>query len=210
MLPRALAAHVMAQVEDPANLDRWDQPDCRLITLVLIRCGLRVSSATGLAFDCTVTDADGAPYLRYYNTKMKREALVPIDDELFRQIGEQRQRVMQRFPDGTPRLFPRQTGNLDGRKPVPIRTYSGALARWLQDCDIRDEHGQPVHLTPHQWRHTLGTLLKRRGVASDATFRVWGEEAVAGAAALPGACRGSGLGAGHAVDQGFLASGCVG
>ena len=32
--------------------------------------------------DCIVHDGDGAPYLRYFNHKMKREALVPIDDEL--------------------------------------------------------------------------------------------------------------------------------
>jgi integrase len=164
LLPRSLAAHVMAQAEDPANLDRWDKPDCRLITLILIRCGLRVSSAAGLAFDCTVTDADGAPYLRYYNTKMKREALVPIDDELHRQIGDQQQRVLQRFPAGAPVLFPRQTRNLDGRRPMSCHTYRSALSRWLEDCDIRDEHGRPVHLTPHQWRHTLGTVLINRDV----------------------------------------------
>jgi integrase len=163
-LPRALAAHVMAQVEQPASLARQDNPACRLITLILMRCGLRVSSAAGLAFDCTVTDTDGAPYLRYYNTKMKREALVPIDDEIHRQIGEQRQRVPQRFPAGAPVLFPRQAGNLDGRSPVSCHTYRNALSRWLEDCDIRDEHGRPVHLTPHQWRHTLGTVLINRDV----------------------------------------------
>ena len=163
-LPRALAAHVMAQVDQPASLARQDNPAYRLITLILIRCGLRVSSAAGLAFDCLVTDADGAPYLRYYNTKMKREALVPIDDELRRQIGEQQQRTLQRFPAGTPVLFPRQTSNLDGRRPVSCHTYRGALCRWLADCDIRDEHGRPVHLTPHQWRHTLGTALINRDV----------------------------------------------
>ncbi|HVH80989.1 MAG TPA: tyrosine-type recombinase/integrase, partial [Stellaceae bacterium] len=163
-LPRGLAAHVMAQAEAPANLDRWDNPAHRLITMVLIRCGLRVSSAAGLPFDCTVTDADGAPYLRYYNTKMKREALVPIDDELFTLISEQKRRVLQRFPAGTPVLFPRQTGNLNGSKAIAGRTYRGALCRWLEDCDIRDEHGQPVHLTPHQWRHTLGTVLINRDV----------------------------------------------
>jgi integrase len=163
-LPRALAAHVMAQVEDSANLDRWDSPDFRLITVILIRCGLRVSSAAGLALDCTVTDAGGAPYLRYYNTKMKREALVPVDDELFRQIGEQKQRVLQRFPAGAPVLFPRQSGNLNGRRPISSHTYRCALRRWLEDCGIRDEHGQPVRLTPHQWRHTLGTVLINRDV----------------------------------------------
>jgi len=57
-LPRALAAHVMAQVEQPGNLARQDNPACRLITLILIRCGLRVSSAAGLAFDCVITDSD--------------------------------------------------------------------------------------------------------------------------------------------------------
>ena len=163
-LPRGLAAHVMAQVEQPANLARQDSPACRLITLILIRCGLRISSAAGLAFDCTVTDADGAPYLRYYNTKMKREALVPVDDELFALIGEQKQRVLQRFPAGAPVLFPRQNGNLNGRRPMSGSTYRDALYRWLKDCDIRDEHGQPVHLTPHQWRHTLGTVLINRDV----------------------------------------------
>ena len=163
-LPRGLAAHVMAQVDQPANLARQDSPACRLITLILIRCGLRISSAAGLAFDCTVTDADGAPYLRYYNTKMKREALVPVDDELFRLIGEQKQRVLQRFPAGAPVLFPRQNGNLNGRRPISSHTYRSALYRWLEDCDIRDEHGKPVHLTPHQWRHTLGTVLINRDV----------------------------------------------
>ena len=44
-LPRGLAAHVMAQVEQPANLARQDNPAYRLITLILIRCGLRISSA---------------------------------------------------------------------------------------------------------------------------------------------------------------------
>ena len=104
-LPRALAAHVMAQVDQPASLARQHNPAYRLITLILIRCGLRISSATTLAFDCVVTDADGAPYLRYHNTKMKREALVPIDDELRGQIGEQQQRALQRSPQARP-CFP--------------------------------------------------------------------------------------------------------
>ena len=163
-LPRAVAAHVMAQVEDPANLDRWGNPAYRLITVILIRCGLRISSAVTLAWDCVVTDAAGAPYLRYCNTKMKREALVPIDDELRAMISAQHDRVRLQRPDGTPVLFPRPQTNLAGTRPVGGSTYRGALYCWLADCDIRDEHGQPVHLTPHQWRHTLGTVLINRDV----------------------------------------------
>jgi integrase len=164
LLPRALAGQVMAQVEDPANLGRWENPAYRLITLILIRCGLRITDVTAIPAGCTVRDADGAPYLRYYNRKMKREALVPIDDELESLIAGQRERNQSRWPDGTPVLFPRITTNIDGTRPVAGGTYREALYRWLEHCDIRDEHGQAVHLTPHQWRHTLGTVLINRDV----------------------------------------------
>jgi integrase len=178
-LPRALAAHVMAQVEQPASLARQDNPAYRLITMILIRCGLRISSAVKLAFDCVVTDADGAPYLRYYNTKMKREALVPIDDEIRHATEVQQQRTLQRFPAGAPVLFPRQTSNLTGRKPVSAHTYRAALYRWLDDCGIRDEHGQPVHLTPHQWRHTLGTALINKDVPQHVVQKILDHDSAA-------------------------------
>jgi hypothetical protein len=163
LLPRALAGHVMAQVEQPSNLGRQENSAYRLITLILIRCGLRISDALKLPFDCTVTDDTGAPYLRYRNNKMKREALVPLDDELLELIRGQQQRVLERYPSGIV-LFPRRAKNPDGKKPVSSSTYRLALYRWLEDCDVRDEHGRPVHLTPHQWRHTLGTVLINRDV----------------------------------------------
>ena len=93
-LPRAVAEHVMAQVEQASSLDRWDNPAYRLVTLILIRCGLRVSDALKLPFGCVALDAGDAPYLRYHNHKMNREALVPIDEQLQQLIGEQQQRVL--------------------------------------------------------------------------------------------------------------------
>ena len=96
----------MAQVEQPANLDRWHNPESRLLTVILMRCGLRVGDASKAAFDCLVRDSDGAPYLRYVNRKMKREALVPIDEEVEQAITEQQQRVLRRWPDGSRWLFP--------------------------------------------------------------------------------------------------------
>jgi integrase len=170
-LPRALAGHIMAQVEDPANLERQENLSYRLITLILVRCGLRITDATTIPSGCVARDAGGAPYLKYYNRKMKREALVPIDEELEALIARQRERNRERWPDGTPVLFPRPNADIDGTRPIGSSTYRDGLYRWLERCDIRDEYGGPVHLTPHQWRHTLGTVLKGRGVASDATFR---------------------------------------
>ena len=137
-----------------------------------MRCGLRITDALGLPGDCIVRDANGAPYLRYYNHKMKREALVPIDEELERAIGEHRQHLQTRWPQGTPRLFPKLRDNPGGQRPVGDDAYRKALHRWLERCDIRDEHGQPAHLTPHQWRHTLGTQMINRDVPQEVVRRI--------------------------------------
>ncbi len=166
-VPRALSEQVMAQIERADNLDRWENPAFRLVTVILIRCGLRVNDALRLPPECIVTDAEGAPYLRYVNHKMKREALVPIDEEVRDLIGEQRARVGAALC-----LFPRPTKNPDGRAPISSATYRPALYRWVERCDIRDAHGQPVHLTPHQWRHTLGTRLLNRDVPQEVVRRI--------------------------------------
>ena len=129
--PRALAEQVMAQVEHPDNLDRWDNPAHRLVTLILIRlrpAGLRRPTP---ARDCIVLDADRAPYLRYFNHKMKREALVPIDEDLHRPITDQ-QAAVERVPARRPVLLPRPTKNPDGTAPISSSTYRAALYRWLE------------------------------------------------------------------------------
>ncbi len=99
-LPRALAEQAMAQLEHPGNLAKFDDPAYRLITMILMRCGLRITDALRLRADCLVSDADGAPYLRYVNHKMKRDALVPIDEQLCDLIAEHRQHTAERWPAG--------------------------------------------------------------------------------------------------------------
>ena len=164
---RRLAEYVMTQIEAPANLDRWPSPAGRLITLILTRCGLRISSALALDFNCLLHDGQGAPYLRYFNTKMRREAAVPIDEELEAAIRDQQRRVLDQWPDGTTCLFPRERANVSGNLPLADGTYRRMLGRWLETCEIRDELGRPVHLTPHQWRHTFACRLINRDVPQE-------------------------------------------
>ena len=57
-------------------------PRAGLITIVLIRCGLRTTDACTLPVDCLLHDGQKAAYLRYFNNTMRREAAVPIDEEL--------------------------------------------------------------------------------------------------------------------------------
>jgi len=164
---RQLAEYVMTQVESPASLDRWPDPAGKLVTIILTRCGLRISSALALDFDCLLHDGQGAPYLRYYNTKMKREAAVPIDDQTQAAIGDQQRRVLDRWPQGTICLFPRPRANVSGNLPLSDSSYRQMLGRWLATCQIHDEHGRPVHLTPHQWRHTFACRLINRDVPQE-------------------------------------------
>ncbi len=166
-LTRHLAEHIMTQVEAPANLSRWTTPEGRLITMILIRCGLRASDACTLAFDCLLRDGQNAPYLRYYNHKMRREAAVPIDQELEAEIRAQQHRVAGRWPARHPHLFPAINGNAGGQHPLTYYSYRGMLNHWLAACDIRDEHGDPVHLTPHQWRHTFACRLINKDVPQE-------------------------------------------
>ena len=89
---------------------------------------------------------------------MKREALVPFDEEAEAWIAAQQQHIAAAWPGGScPHLFPRQLANPGGQHSYSAATYRKRLNRWLADCDIRNEHGRPIHLQPHQWRHTLGT-----------------------------------------------------
>ena len=69
-------------------------------------------------------------------------------------------------------LFPRPTKNPDRAIPLSTATYRAALYRWLESLHVRDEHGHRVTLTPHQWRHTLGTRLINRDVPQEVVRRI--------------------------------------
>src|SRR4029453_6258113 len=79
----------------------------------------------------------------------------------------QQRRVLQRWPDATPHLFPRRQSNATGQIPLPTNSFRGSLSRWLDPCEISDEHGRPVKLTPHQWRHTFACRLINRDVPQE-------------------------------------------
>ncbi|HZD15951.1 MAG TPA: hypothetical protein VE196_12685 [Pseudonocardiaceae bacterium] len=60
-----------------------------------------MTDALSLPRDCLVTDADGAPYLRYDNHEMKRQALVPLDEQLHALIGNL-DRIIDTLDDDAP------------------------------------------------------------------------------------------------------------
>ena len=68
------------------------------------------------------TTGSSAPYLRYFNHKMSREAAVPIDEELESEIRAQQQRVLRPLARRHhPHLFPAATLQRRRRQPADLR-----------------------------------------------------------------------------------------
>jgi hypothetical protein len=74
---------------------------------------------------------------------MRREAAVPVDEELEAAIRGQQQRAADRWPGRHPHLFPALKTNAGGQHLVTYYSYRGLLKNWLDTCDVRDEHGGP-------------------------------------------------------------------
>jgi integrase len=167
---RAISEYVFAQLENPVNLAQLKDPRTRLIVEVLIRTGLRISDSCRLALDFLGREPQGAPYLRYRNHNMRREAMVPVDDELTDMITAQQTRVHERFPD-TEVLFPRANANPDGRLPIPTATFNEHLQQWLATAGVTDEPGRPVKVTAHQFRHSYACRLINNEVPQEVVRR---------------------------------------
>lgn len=158
--PRWIPEQVMAQLEAPDNLALFPSDDGRVLLQILINCGLRLKDARKLPYDCLVHDDAAAPYLAWINHKMNgRPAFFPISHTLQTAITDQRGRVRDRFPNGSPWLFPGRQANLNGARPVSDAWWRGQLETWLQIIQLHDHDGQPARVTPHQFRHTVGTRL---------------------------------------------------
>jgi integrase-like protein len=64
--------------------------------------------------------------------------------------------------------------NADGSKPYAAATLARQLNRWQTVIDLRDEAGEPFHITAHRFRHTLGTRLINSGVPQHVVQKLLG------------------------------------
>jgi integrase len=159
---RFIPEFVMAQLESAAALGRLPFATTRNLVVVLIETGLRGGDACGLAFSPTLDDSAGWPCLRFEAAKVRAEQLIPLSAKAAAAIRSQQEHVRLQRPSGSPWLFPGITGNEDGSKPYSHRTFAQQLARWQRAIGLRDQAGQPVTVTGHQFRHTLGTQFQQR------------------------------------------------
>ncbi len=163
-LPKFIPEFVMNQLESDANLDQLPSPPVRNLVVVLIETGLRGGDACALEFNPIIEDSTGWPCLRFSNTKVGIEQLIPLSAKAAETIRSQQAHVLDRWPGGSPWLFPGIAHNPDGTKPYAHGSLSGQLGRWQARIGVHDETGQPVRIHAHQFRHTVGTRLINAGV----------------------------------------------
>lgn len=174
-LPRFVPEFVMSQIEDPDNLARLPDDTTRHLLVVIIETGLRAGDACMLAFNPIIDDSVGWPCLKFDNHKMKTEQLVPLSATGAEAIRSQQDHLRQRWPHTPPsRLFPALRGNPDGTRPFSYATFRERLARWETAIGLHDEAGQPVKVTAHQFRHTLGTRMINQGVPQHVVQKMLG------------------------------------
>jgi integrase len=163
-LPRFIPEFVMGQLESPANLARIEDPAVRHLIVVLIETGLRCGDACQLPFNPLVDDSVGWPCLQFFNHKVRSEQLIPLSPKAAETIRAQQRLVEERWPAGTRWLFPRRQSNPDGAKPFSSETLRRHLEAWQDTIDLRDAAGQPVRVSPHRFRHTIGSRMVNAGV----------------------------------------------
>ncbi len=159
-LPRFISEFVMGQLEAEDNLAQL-RPPYRQLVVLIAETGLRAGDACALPFDPLVTDSAGWACLRFANSKMRAEHLLPLSARAVQVIRAQQQDLDRTRPDGSAWLFPSRS---DPRMPVPYETLRPAFTAWQQRIGLRDEAGRPTRVTLHQFRHTLGTRLINSGV----------------------------------------------
>lgn len=163
-LPRFIPEFVMGQLEKAENLSQLADPTTRHLVVVVMETGLRSGDACALPIDPIVDDSVGWPCLRFYNSKVRTEQMVPLSPKAADAIRSQQAHVRTRWPAGTRWLFPRERANLDGAKPFSYGTLHDRLDGWQEMIGLRDEAGRPVRVTLHRFRHTLGTRMINQGV----------------------------------------------
>ena len=139
----------------------------------MIETGPRDSDACRLLRECLLPDSAGWPCLRFYNSKVPAEQLIPLSSRAAEAIGTQQTEVAQHSLR-SPWLFPAPGGNPDGTHPFQYSTLRGQLERWQAMIGLHDADGRPVHIRAHRFRHTVGTRLINSGVPAHVVHRPLG------------------------------------
>jgi integrase len=168
--PRFIPPEVMDQFM--RHLDELPLRVRRMI-YILMEVGLRSAELFLLPLDCLLQDSQGAWFLRYYQSKLKKDHTVPITKELAGLIQAQQQEARARWGADVKYLFPNRQGRHYTRNS--LCAYLEALAEKYQ---IRDAAGTVWRFRLHQFRHTVGYRMANSGTRLEIIQQFFGHESI--------------------------------
>jgi len=170
---REIPAEVLVQLS--AHLKALPTTLLRMVA-ILLAVGLRVSELCQLPINCLITDDNHEWYLRFYQSKTRRELVIPlVEEEVIGAIQVQQQEIRARWGEACAYLFPSPSGP---SKPYLQATFRRQLNEWALQCQITDRHQHPYHFTAHQFRHTVGMRLINENVPLEVISRLLGHQSV--------------------------------
>jgi site-specific recombinase XerD len=172
-LPRALAPD--ADRDLMAAIGRLDDPFARTGLILLRGTGLRLGELLDLELNCIWDSASHGSWLKVPLGKLATERTVPLDaatlaalDDWMSLRGPQRALPHPRHGRTADFLFTER-----GRRLSAYRLRHG-LDDAAEAAGLRGRDSQPLHVTPHQLRHTYATSLVNAGMSLQALMALLG------------------------------------
>lgn len=172
-LPRALAPDVDRDLMAAAN--QLDDSFARIGLTLLRGTGIRLGELLDLELDCVWDSPSHGSWLKVPLGKLGTERTVPLDaatlaalDEWMSLRGPQRALPHPRLNRPADFLFVER-----GQRLSAYRLRHGLDAA-AAAAGLRGHDGQPLHVTPHQLRHTYATTLVNAGMSLQALMALLG------------------------------------
>jgi hypothetical protein len=158
-----------------AGVAQLDDIAARSAIRILRGTGMRLGELLELELDCLLDFTGRGTWLRVPIGKLGTERTVPLDedtlsafDDWMAHRGRQRAVPHQRTGQPADLLF-----LIRGRRMGEGRVRKG-LAEAVRHAGLTDHGGAPIHVTPHQLRHTYGTALINGGMSLQALMALLG------------------------------------
>lgn len=172
-LPRALPPDIDRALREAIN--NLDDPFARTGLTVLRATGIRIGELLDLELDCIIDYDRHGTWLRVPLGKLNTERAVPLDDqprELLTAWITNRgpQRALPHPRDGRPTDFV----FIERGRRLGKHRLSKGLDQAAAAASLTAPAGGPLHVTPHQLRHTHGTELVNAGISLPALMALLG------------------------------------
>jgi integrase len=172
-VPRALASPVDAALM--AGVACIDDVAARSAIRILRGTGMRLGELLELELDCLLDFSGRGTWLRVPVGKLGTERTVPLDEETLGAFDDWMAHRGRQRPVPHPRTGqPADLLFLIRGRPMGEGRVRKGLAEAVRLASITDQRGLPLHVTPHQLRHTYGTTLINGGMSLQALMALLG------------------------------------